>query len=561
MRAAGVALVMSCLSSIAAPSRAQDAKELTGVVLALDGGEVVIDLGKKQGVSDGDTLELWRPLKLKHPVTGKLVADRFKIGALKVVQARDVLSLARPTGAVSRPIETGDVVILPGAFKPATPAVAAKPPTPTPDKPGKPGAVPPPFPATPTVVEADPEVRALGALFESLSGADPEVRAKAYEKWVRDNPKSRFAGVLQEEAIALRKAGTVASTAPATGASGTTGTPDAPVLGAPGFKKVDETREATALTFAVQLTGPVSGAVLQVRSLEDPAYTPIPFTAMDNGFWTVTVPAERVRAPSLSWFVEAVTPDGKSTPVIGSAGDPLHTKVVKNPTSATPLKHESIASLWTDYADYNKLNGKDYAWQTEGYFGMRFGDVGVRALRSGFGVYRGRGGSLEDLDVRGLTGRKVGLSYGYIEGEFGFDPFWALVTRLVIGLGNDEVKGGGQAFVRIGNDKKTNLMIGGEILGGVGLRGITQLELGIFKRIPILVRSEVTNQPAGESLPPGSLDNPKLSESAGDLGVRAIVQAGYRITPSFTLFGRFSYQGRTINHAGPGFGGGASFTW
>ncbi|MBI2389081.1 MAG: hypothetical protein HYV09_05635 [Deltaproteobacteria bacterium] len=544
---------MSCLASVAAPSRAQDAKELSGVVLALDGGEVVIDLGKKQGVSDGDTLELWRPLKLKHPVTGKLVVDRFKIGALKVVQARDVLSLARPTGAVSRPIETGDVVILPGALKPpATPPVAAKPPPPPPP-PGKPGAAPPPPP--PVVVDADPEVRALGTLFESLSGTDPEVRAKAYEKWVRDNPKSRFAGVLQEEAIALRKAGTVAPAATATPPVAETA-----VVGAPGFKKIDETREATAFTFAVQLTGPVSGAVLQVRSLEDPAYTPIPFAAMDNGFWTVTVPKERVRAPSLSWFVEAVTPDGKSTAIIGSAGEPLHTKVVKNPTSATPLKHESMASLWTDYADYNKLDRNDYAWQTEGYFGMRFGDVGVRALRSGFGVYRGRGGSLEDYE-RGLTGRKVGLSYGYIEGEFGFDPFWALVTRLVIGLGNEEVKGGGQAFVRIGNDKKTNLMIGGEILGGVGLRGITQLELAIFKRIPILVRSEVTNQPAGEGVPAGSLNNARLSESAGDLGVRAIVQGGYRITPNFTLFLRLSYQGRTINHAGPGFGGGASFTW
>ncbi len=65
---------------------AQQAKDLSGVVLTLDGGDVIVDLGTKQGIADGDTLELWRPLKVKHPVTGKLVIDRFRTGSLKVTQ-------------------------------------------------------------------------------------------------------------------------------------------------------------------------------------------------------------------------------------------------------------------------------------------------------------------------------------------------------------------------------------------------------------------------------------------------------------------------------------------
>lgn len=549
-RALGVALLMASTALVVVPVHAQDAKELSGVVLTLDGGEVVIDLGKKQGVVDGDTLELWRPLKLKHPVTGKLVVDRFKIGAIKISQAREVMSLARPVGTVARPIEAGDVVILPGAAKP-TVVAPTKPTVVTPTKPAPAGSAAPP---APVVIEADPEVRALGALFDGLSGTDPIVRAKAYEQWVRDNPKSRFAGVLQEEAIALRKSG-AAVPAPI---SVTPAAPETPTAVA--WNRIDEARENVPLTFAVQLGGPVKGAVMQVRAVDEPAFTPYPLADIGKGYWSVTIPKEHLRGPTISWFVEVVTPDTKSVPVVGSAPAPITTKVVANPETSTPLKHESYASVWTDYADYNRLEGNDFAWQTEGFVGMRFGDVGVRAVRSGFGVYRGKGGSLDDLDVRNLKGRNVGLSYGYLEGEFGFDPFWSLIARVALGLDKEEVVGGGQAFVRIGNDKKTNLMIGGEILGGVGLRGITQLELAIFPRIPLLVRSEVTNQPAGSKPLKGTLD-PGISGESGDLGVRMIAQAGYRFAPSFVFFLRFSYQGRTINHAGPGFGAGASFTW
>jgi len=554
-RALGITLFAASVAFAVVPLHAQDAKGLSGVVLTLDGGEVVIDLGKKQGVADGDTLELWRPLKLKHPVTGKLVVDRFKIGALKVSQAREVMSLARPVGVVSRPIEAGDVVILPGGGAPAPQPTVV---TPTKPKPAAPASTgPTPGPAATVVVEADPEVRALGILFEGLSGTDPVVRAKAYEQWVRDNPKSRFAGVVQEEAIALRKTGAAPAAAPALG--GPAPVPETPTAAA--WNRIDETRENMPFTFALQLAGPVTGAIMQVRAAEEPAFTPYPLTPSGKGYWTVTIPKEHVRGPALSWFIEAITPDTKAVAVVGSSAMPIITKVVSNPETSTPLKHESFASLWTDYANYNKLKDNDFAWQTEGYFGMRFGDVGMRAVRSGFGVYRGRGGSIEDLDgPRQLKGRGVGLSYGYLEGEFGFDAIWALITRISLGLDKEEVVGGGQAFLRIGNDKKTNLMIGGEILGGVGLRGITQIQLALFPRIPLMVRSEVTNQPAGSSVARGSL-RPEFSEGAGDLGVRMIGQAGYKFTDGFVFFLRFSYQGRTINHAGPGFGAGASFAW
>jgi hypothetical protein len=89
-------------------------------------------------------------------------------------------------------------------------------------------------------------------------------------------------------------------------------------------------------------------------------------------------------------------------------------------------------------------------------------------------------------------------------------------------------------------------MVGGEVLGTVGLRGIVQLDWRTIPRVPIMLRSEVTNQPAG---------------TGGDVGARAIAQVGYEIVRDLTVDARLSYQGRTINHAGPGAGLGVGYQW
>jgi hypothetical protein len=253
---------------------------------------------------------------------------------------------------------------------------------------------------------------------------------------------------------------------------------------------------------------------------------------------------------------------------VGSAGEPQRVTVEPIPTPTPPLRPEATASIWTDYADYNRMKGNDRVWQTEGFVGMRFNEEGVRALRTGFGVFRGVGGSLEELDEQGKSGRKVGLTYGYLEGEYAFSSFTALVVRGVVGLRDDGVAGGAQGLIRLGSDKKTNLMLGGEVLGGIGLRGITQLELKTFDRVPILFRTEVTNQPAGASVSeedvrpntPNALPQ-DTSTQQGEIGARAIVQVGYEVVPGLVVAGRGSYQGRTIKHAGPGFGGAVTYTW
>jgi hypothetical protein len=308
----------------------------------------------------------------------------------------------------------------------------------------------------------------------------------------------------------------------------------------------------------VELSEAAVGAILHVRRAGASVYSSLPMAPIGAGYFAATVPPEQVLAPEIEYFIEGVLPSGKAIAVMGNAEQPRGIDVFAPPRPAAPARLPAKVEISGEYVDYNRLRNNDRVFQLEGDFGVRYGDTGVRALRLGFGVLRGVGGSVTELDVQGLAPRSVGLTYGYLETEIGFHRVFSIIGRAAVGLVDQGVSGGGQALVRIGNDLKTNLVIGGEILGGVGLRGITQLELDVFERFPILLRSEVTNQPAGVT--PASSDA-KTSSGAGTVGGRGIAQLGFKITPELVIAIRGSFQGRTIVHSGPGFGGAVSYTW
>jgi len=319
-----------------------------------------------------------------------------------------------------------------------------------------------------------------------------------------------------------------------------------------------EALAGSPLRIAVELNGVAAGAVLQVRRKGVPGYTSLPMTSLGNGYFAVLLPADMVVGPALEYFIEGASVRGKASAIEGTADLPRELDVFEPPRPYAPRKLPSHVEIATDYADYNRLRHNDYTWQTEGWFAVRYGDVGVRALRSGFGVYRGVGGSVDDLDKLNLSPRSVGLTYGWLEAEFGIVRAFSLGGRLAVGLLDGGISGGGQILLRIGSDQGTNLLIAGEVLGGLGLRGITQLELATFPRVPIVLRTEVTNQPAGTTPDTAS---PSTSTGAGNVGGRGIVQVGYKFTPEFLVALRGSFQGRTISHAGPGFGGAVGYSW
>jgi hypothetical protein len=525
--------------------------EVTGVVLEIEQDDIILDIGSDRGAAEGDTVEIWRPLKLKHPVTGKLFTDRFLIGTLKLGQVRPALSLSKAEGSLARDPVKGDVVIM-ASKAPRPRAPEAQPERPTPEPPGAdPGA------------PQDAEVAAIGKMLDKLRGADPVQRIRVYEDYVRTQPKGRFARFLYEEAQALRKVYELERKRQSEGGAKEPKTPrelgEEPTLRS--FEKPATAVGGQPLRLAVELSEKATGAVLHVRGAGQPGYVSLPMASSGNGYFAGTVPKESMTGSLLEFFIEASMPNGAVVPVVGQSAQP---EIIDLERPALPsLKTEAVGSvvLSTDFADYNRLLGNDYAWQTEGYFQMRYGDVGVRALRTGFGVYRGKGGTVRELDEEGLAPREVGLTYGYLELEAAPTKVFSIIGRLVVGLENDGVAGGGQLMVRIGNDQQTNLQIGGELLGSVGARGITQLELNTFRRYPIVLRIEVTNQPAGGDVSLDQRDKEGLAKGAAEVGGRGIAQVGWRIVDPLVVSVRGSFQGRNINHAGPGFGGAVSYTW
>jgi len=474
------------------------------------------------------------------------------------------LSLARPEGKLQEPAQPGDIVVL----RRRASALRALPPKSTAvDTPAEsaPQVTAPPAAPSASVAsasaedggagrEAEPgptgnDATAVSALFDRLRGASVTRRVLAYEAYVSQHPRGKYAVVLYEEAAHLRRLVALENSSDGRRKS---------VLR--NWSPPSEARSHTPLTIALEVSNAPVAAVIHSRNSGEVAYHTAPMRRVGEGYFSATIEAERLHAPRLEYFVEGVNADGQAMVVLGSAEEPQSVAVADVPLPKRPVRQPATVTVSTDYADWNNFKGNDVVWQTEGSVGMRFQDVGLRAARTGFGVYRGTGGSLAELDQLKLSGRSVGLTYGYLEGEFGLSHFTSIIGRLVIGMEDDGVNGGAQALLRIGNDRETNLTIGGEALGGIGLRGITELQLASFARVPILFRTEVTNQPAGAASG-GLKGSVGVASGQGEVGARAIAQVGYRFLPDLVISARGSYQGRTINHAGPGFGGAVTYQW
>ena len=524
-------------------------------VLAIDSGDLVVDLGTNKGVKEGQIVELWRPLRVRHPVTGQTLVDRFKLGTIRLSQVQATLSLAKVEGQLLRSPATGDHILLlegdranpyvapdktaKATTTPVTPSVTAPapPPSSSPTQPTQPstGAS-----AAKVVVPADPDAQALADLFSALEGSDPTTRANAYASFVKARPGSRFAKVLKEEIAALRSHSVRPTAEPSVAAN------TAPAFDT-SFNPMGRLRPGQPQRIALELDSQFTGAVVHVRRKGEAQYRSLPMESLGARYWAATLPGDSISEPGTEYFVEGATSKGGgSVAVVGTADQPKDAVVEPHPVTGKRPGTLATISMASEYASFNTKAANDYVFQTEGNFGWRLKDVGIRAVRSGFGVLRGKGGSLEDLDKLGLPAKDVGLTYGYVETEIGLSKNYGLIGRPILGLREGGVAGGAQAFLRVGNDLTTNLMVGGEILGTVGYRGIVQLDWRTIQHVPIMLRSEVTNQPAG---------------TGGDVGARAIAQVGYEFVRDLTVSARVSYQGRTINHAGPGAGLGVSYQW
>ncbi|MEO8183708.1 MAG: hypothetical protein ABI895_33165 [Deltaproteobacteria bacterium] len=526
-----------------------------GHVLAVQASDLILDLSEAQAISPGRNVELWRPIRLRHPVTGRSIEDRFRIGTLSITQVRPHLSLAVANGELERTPAPGDVVIVVPDPSAILPALAAEP--------AAAAAIVGTLPAAPKAARGAPassgaqdaDAVSLSLLFESLKGRSPRERVAAYTAFTQAHPRHRHGAALMDQARQLRELMDADRAQPSARVLGHHQPPDLALVG----------RE---LSLSVQLEPAQQGMLVHYKSNAATTFQTLPAISAGRNFFAVTLPGAAVTDGGLQYFMETVDAAGKPQVLVGTSEAPIAVATRRDWDLSAPDRPAATAQFTADYADYNRLRNNDRDWRLEADFGLRLNDVGLRALRSGFGVYRGVGGTLVDLDELGKSARQVGLTYGYLEAEYAVVEGFSVIARTLLGLYADGVSGGLQAQIRIGSDRATNVKLGGEVLGNVGVRGITELTIGPESRVPIVLRSEVGNQPAGvvpdsDEVRPSELGATLDGTSTGssDVGVRGIVQVGYRILPDLVLCARASYQGRNINHSGPGFGGAVRYSW
>jgi hypothetical protein len=522
----GVASVVA--QAPAPPAEAPEAASATATVVALDGDQLVLDLGKS-ALAPGALLRLYRTIEVKHPVTGKPLRDRFPNGTARVVQTGDALSLAVPVEAPPRAPAVGDSAEL------ERPASTVR-------------TVAPACTECMRVVEVQREILEL---WYGTLGKPPEERLALLRGFLEEHPASPYKSWLESE-ISFYGSGALSASAQRLGKQAADEALGAVVHAAP----MAQAQAGLPLWAGIYVPPEtiVRDVRLWVRSGRSGGeYKALKVPLDVRGQGRVEIPSALVRAPGFAYFYELSFDDNRSLAVLGSSDKPAWCTV--RPKPGAPLRaNMSRVRAASEYVSFDGLNGHDYFYLFEADFLLRLPRRVLDGVRMGYGHYRGHGGTVKELDEDELDPQPAAFTYGYLELSLAVHELFAILPRLEVGLGRpfDEnnslrsrVKGGGQLRLRIGRARGTHLVLAAETVPEIGERAFVGLTLGLLEKWPIAFEVHVTDQPV----------------NTDELGVRAVFELGYRPSDVFSLAARASLQGRTINHMGPGFGLAATFDW
>jgi len=577
-----IPLIILFLSSPAFADRSEP------VVLAVDGKDIYVDLGAKDGVGAGAELELLHEIVAKDPATGKELHDRFALGTLAVARSGDGISVAHADAALAKRVLAGDHVRLVSAKKtfvdPWVEQVEASKPL---------GAQPPPVPGAPAIDHAQ---LARDAWQQTL-GLPPEQRIARWKALEAADPQTPYKKAIDAEirSLGIQVTDRDNALARAKSSSATDRTPRVEALAAElAREQADATHPADTgplgiaeidhavagrpieMAFLVRAPSRVGTAWLYVRSHGDPGFKRTELVRDGDAYLRGTIEGALVRDPSVDWYVEVASPSGHAAPVLGSSESPLEIDIDRSIAEPPPAVGRSHVDVHVDYVDFDgRLSkGYDQYYQAEADFMYRFLEP-IYSVRLGFGTLSGVGGPKEiiDHDPNGTcldtSGKyqckRVAFSYVYSEYEYRIRPNVAVMLRPQIGvLTKDIMPGesatrcqsrdvagcqfltgiGGRARLRLGEEQGTNLVLGAGFTRGVG----TLLEAAYHwlpsPVVPVQIAVQVTDQPVVE-----------------DFGVRLIGEVGYKKLGWIYPSARVSYQARALNHTGVSGGMALNFDW
>ena len=517
------------IPSILQAEEADDGRPVEGVIVSVNGEELVMDLGLDTGLPSDAVVHVYRRLEVTHPVSGDVIVDRFPIGAVGLDEVGHVLSLARVDSRLSRMPTVGDYVVW----------------EPVGDTRARPDSVGGGLTAMGEVL--DPAARILDETFHRTLGRPLAERIAIWEGYVGENPESEYIPQVGSELMLLRElqAEQRAALSPRPPA-----TPmQMPLRGHLSLPRV--TRSDLPLDCAVSIDEPaeVEAVRLLARRAGQETYETVPMERSGDHSWRVRLEDVWLQPGQVEVFAEAVRRDGDTELIAGGARVPLSIIVEEPDPDESDLDNRSRAHLVFEFVDFDSGPAVDQYFRIEGDFQYVIDLSVLHAFRIGAGVFQGEGASLAALEA-GEPTQSRNVNYGFAETELALADAFGVAWRFSLGNGkhhSDEQFSsviGNALRIRIGRAQGTRLEIGGALLSGVGNEAWTEFFLDVLDRFPMSASVVVTNLPVGE-----------------DLGVSLNYGVGWRATDWFTLEARLGANARTIDHFGFTGGLGTVLEW
>lgn len=309
-------LLVPVVAALVATTASRAAAE--PVVLAVDGDDIYVDLGAKDGVGAGTELELLHEIVAKDPRTGAVLRDRFALGTLAVEKSGDKLSVAHAAPALAKRVLAGDHVRLVSAPRkfvdPWAEQVLAS-------RSAGGGPVVPSPPVGPVSPTGPDHTDLTRQAWESTLGQPPEARIARWTALLTADPKNPYRKVIENEIASLRAQVVARDEALARASSQSMGDRNPRIARLaeelPGSAASRRGALALAplahvapgqpleLAFLVRMPSAIGQAWLFVRPAGEPGFRRIDLLPDGDAYLRATVEAAAVRAPRLEWYVEA----------------------------------------------------------------------------------------------------------------------------------------------------------------------------------------------------------------------------------------------------------------
>lgn len=609
MKTPYTALACALALSLLGATAHADTEGTEGTVLKLDGPDIYIDLGARDGVGPGSTLTLLHVIVAKNPVSGKTLRDRFPLGELRVQKAGDHLSIAHASPELLARVRPGDEVRLSSAPKnfedpwQTTLAererlrkereAAAKAPPAT-DPAARKAAREAAYKAAVARAQATiAEVEAAKEIWRATLGKAPEDRIGMWEAYLAANPKSRYTEAVRAEIASLRAQMEAEAQADAQlvdpdsrraelRAQQLAAITDDISLDSPLVVRQPDTvyqGDDVSLAFTVLVPRVVERAWLYYRHRGEGSFHRLELARDGDAYLRGTIPGKAVRPAGVEYFVEAVAPGETDAPapVIGSQEVPRVIRVQAKVEEDVPeIDDRSRITLFTDYVDFDGGlgGGFDQYIHAEVDFMYRFFKP-IYAVRVGFGTIGGLGGPKDVIDNAPETCldetdtyrcRRVTFTYAYTEFEYRLKnkPI-AIMLRPQFGHGSQDRlpnANSGRCFTGEIADCEVFSSLGLRLRLRIGDERATNLTLGIG--VTQVVGTVFEAAYSWDVIPKFPI---KISAQVTDqpvpedFGVRLIGDIGWRRYGWFYPSVRIAYQARDVDHAGLSGGAAINFDW